>query len=451
MRNINIYSIFVILIMLLSCSGQDPLISENNTKPPEWCQNKTIYELNIRQFSDSGTFNAVNEQIPRLKKLGVGIIWLMPIHPIGEKNRKGSLGSPYSVRDYLDVNPNYGSKQDFSRLVKNIHKNGMYVIIDWVANHSAWDNPLITEHPDWYSKDKIGNIVSPVQDWNDVADFNYDNPEMRAYMLKAMEYWVKELDIDGFRCDVAEMVPLDFWQKVRKELDKIKPVFMLAEGESPKLHDQAFDMTYCWNSYWAMNNIAKGQKSLNYLDTLLILEKKEYPVDAMRMRFITNHDENAWNGTVYERLDGLVKSFSVLYCLIPGTPMLYSGQETGLKKRLEFFDKDPIDWTDMSLEPFYSVLMNLYQNSPALYKGDYLKLSTDEDNSIFAFRRWTKEDTLFAFINLSTKTTSFTPNIEGTINGTDIFSNEKKMIKPMTQLSLTSGNFLVLRNRKISN
>lgn len=451
MRNINILSIFVILLILFSCSRQDQVVSEDYTKPPEWCQNKTIYELNIRQFSENGTFNAVNEQIPRLKKLGVGIIWLMPIHPIGEKNRKGSLGSPYSIRDYLDVNPDYGSKQDFARLVKNIHKNGMYVIIDWVANHSAWDNPLITEHPEWYSKDKTGNIVSPVQDWHDVADFNYGNPEMRLYMLKVMEYWVKEFDIDGYRCDVAGMVPLDFWQKVRKELDRIKPVFMLAEGESPGLHNQAFDMTYSWNSYWAMNNIAKGQKSLNYLDTLLILERKEYPKKAMRMRFITNHDENAWNGTIYERFDGLVKSFSVLYSLIPGNPMLYSGQEAGTKKRLKFFDKDPIDWTDMSLEPFYSKLLNLFQNSPALYMGDYLKLPTDKENSIFAFRRWTEKDTIYAFINFSKKTTSFTPNIERTILGTDIFSNGIKLIKPKTQLSLTGGNFLVLRNRKKSN
>lgn len=215
---------------------------------PEWSKNAAIYELNTRQFTKEGTFQAAQTQLPRLKKLGVDIIWLMPIHPIGVKNRKGTLGSPYSVKDYYGVNPEFGSMQDLKNFVSAAHDQGMYVILDWVANHTSWDNNLVTEHPDWYDKDYKGDFrPTPWWDWSDIIDLDYSKPELRKYMTEALKYWVKEADIDGYRCDVAGFVPVDFWNNVRKELDAIKPVFMLAEWESRDLHAEAFDMTYAWS------------------------------------------------------------------------------------------------------------------------------------------------------------------------------------------------------------
>ena len=209
---------------------------------PEWVKNATIYELNIRQFSSEGTFKAVEKQLPRLKKMGIDIIWLMPVQPIGVKNRKGTLGSYYSVKDYLGVNPEFGSKKDFQDLVNAIHKEGMYVILDWVANHSSWDNDLVKKHPDWYIKSREGKFQStPWRDYDDIIDFDYSQPGLRKYMTDALKFWVKEYGIDGYRCDVASFMPLEFWENARKELDEIKPIFMLAEAEDKELHRKAFD------------------------------------------------------------------------------------------------------------------------------------------------------------------------------------------------------------------
>ena len=263
----------------------------------EWSANQSIYEVNIRQYSVEGTFKAFEKHLPRLKKMGVGILWFMPIHPIGAKNRKGSLGSYYSVKDYMAVNPEFGTMEDFKHLVREIHGLEMIVIIDWVANHTAWDNSLTINHPDWFTRDQEGNFVSPVPDWTDVIDLNYDHPELRAYMIEALKFWVEEVDIDGFRCDVAEMVPLDFWRKARLELDKIKSVFMLAEGESPDLYNNGFDMTYDWNLFHLMNDVAKGKKTAVDLQSYLDKEHGTFGKADYRMTFTSNHDENTWNGT----------------------------------------------------------------------------------------------------------------------------------------------------------
>ena len=260
---------------------------------PDWTKNSTIYEVNLRQFTESGKLKDFEKHLPRLKDLGVDILWFMPINPIGMKNRKGSLGSYYSVKDFKGFNPEFGTIEEWKNLVNKIHENKMYVIIDWVANHTSWDNAMITEHPEWFTKDSTGNIIPPVPDWKDVADLNYENKELWKYMIDAMAFWLKETDIDGFRCDVAGMVPVDFWNEARFQLDKIKPGFMLAEDEGPVMHERAFDMTYSWELHHLCADIAKGKKKVFELDSLFAREKKKFPAYAYRMFFSYNHDDRS--------------------------------------------------------------------------------------------------------------------------------------------------------------
>jgi glycosidase len=344
--------------------------------------------------------------------MGVDILWFMPINPIGVKNRKGTLGSYYSVKDYLGVNPEFGTIDDFKSLVNEIHKMGMHVIIDWVANHTAWDNNLAIEHPDWYTKDSLGNFVPPVPDWHDVIDLNYANNELRHYMINALKFWVKECDIDGYRCDVASMVPTDFWIEARKELDKIKPVFMLAESDDPALH-QAFDMTYDWRVYSTLNDIASGKKNLDSLKIIFKNDQNNFPKDAIRMQFTTNHDENSWHGTAIKRLGAAFKSFTAFTFVIPGMPLIYSGQEAGINKSLDFFEKDTINWSNFKYEKFYHKLIDLKKNNKALQceaRGggmEVLKYNTEDETStkkvVFPFIREKDGDEVFAVFNFSDK------------------------------------------------
>ena len=269
---------------------------------PEWSKNATIYQLNTRQFSEEGTFKAAQTQLPRIKELGVDIIWLMPINPIGKKNRKGTLGSPYSVKDYYGVNPEFGTFQDLKNFVNEAHKLGMYVILDWVANHTAWDNELVEKHPEWYAKDYKGDFrPTPWWDWSDIIDLDYNKSGVRKYMTEALKYWVKEADIDGYRCDVAGFVPLDFWNNVRKELDAIKPIFMLGEWESRDLHAKAFDMTYAWDWNEKLHNICMGKADVNQLYIYYSWNERFFPKNSIRMTFVSNHDKNSWEGTMYEQ------------------------------------------------------------------------------------------------------------------------------------------------------
>lgn len=256
-------------IIIWSCSGSRKETSNERLVHPEWAKNAVLYEVNVRQYTPEGTFKAFEKHLPRLKAMGVDILWLMPVNPIGVKNRKGTLGSYYSIKDYLAVNPEFGTKDDLKELVNKAHDLGMHVIIDWVANHTSWDNNLITEHPDWYAHDSTGKIIPPVPDWTDVAGLNYKNKELREYMTNALIYWVREADIDGFRCDVAGMLPVSFWNEAVPKIKAIKHVFMLAEWETPEMHDTAFDMTYSWNAYQVMNAIAKGKKTAVALDSAL--------------------------------------------------------------------------------------------------------------------------------------------------------------------------------------
>lgn len=401
-------STIVLAILTSSVLYSQNYVSFN--PPPDWSYNKIIYEVNTRQFTDDGSFNAFKRHLPRLKEMGVGILWFMPIHPIGEKNRKGILGSYYSVKDYKAINSEFGTLKEFKALVDLIHKMGMYVIIDWVANHTAWDNKWIVEHPEFYTKDSLGNIISPNPDWTDVADLNYENKELWAEMIDALKFWIKEYDIDGYRCDVAGMMPIEFWVEARKELDNIKPVFMLAEWDTPEMH-LAFNMTYDWSTHKLMNAIANGEKNAEDMFINLNDDQKNYPENAFRMQFTSNHDENTWNGTVFERLGNAAESFAVFSFLIPDMPLIYSGQEAGLNKRLEFFEKDQIEWAEHKFQRLYSRLIKLKDKNDALLNGESggkieWVNSTDKKN-ILSFTRTKNKDKIFAIFNFSEKKIEF--------------------------------------------
>jgi glycosidase len=393
-------------LFILSTQSQTMEKKPSVITHPQWSRDATIYEVNIRQYTPEGTFKAFEQHLPRLQKMGIKILWLMPVNPIGRLNRKGSLGSYYSVKDYLSVNPEFGN-MDFKSLVKKAHALGMYVIIDWVANHTSWDNSLIKEHPEWYKQDKSGKIISPVSDWTDVAGLDYSKPGLRSYMCNAMLYWVKETDIDGFRCDVAGMLPVSFWNEAVPVLRKTKDIFMLAEDESPKMHDVAFDATYSWDLFHLMNNIAKGKKGADKLDSVLKSEQKRYNPDAFRMRFTSNHDENTWNGTEYERMGEGAKTFAVLSFTFPGFPLIYSGQESAMNKRLRFFDKDTIPWEEFPLEGFYTNLVQLKKKNKALLNGKeggaLVKIPTTNDKNVYVFTRSKGKDLLLVVLNLSPK------------------------------------------------
>ena len=404
----------LVLFSFTSCNTTTGIKEEKTTqtKPVEWSKDATIYEVNIRQYTPEGTIKSFEEHLPELNEMGVDILWLMPIFPIGEENRKGSMGSAYSVKDYRAVNPDFGTMDDLKRLVNKAHSLGMHVILDWVANHTAWDNPLTVEHPDWYNKDSLGNFIPPVPDWSDVIDLNYENPEMRSYMTNSMKYWVEEADIDGFRCDVAMMVPTKFWDNTRTKLDSIKPVFMLAEAEQPDQLVEAFDMNYGWELHHIMNNIAQGKMGVADLDKYFHKYDSLYSSDDYRMNFTSNHDENSWNGTVSERLGDAAEVMAVFTYVVQGMPLIYSGQEAGLDKRLSFFDKDTIQWKDSPWRGLYTKLNQLKKRNKALWNGDFgghmKRVNTNADDRIFALEREDNGNKVVALFNMSNEEQTLT-------------------------------------------
>ena len=394
----------------------------------EWAAGASIYEVNIRQYTSEGTFNAFAEHLPRLKELGVDILWLMPVTPISEKGRKGTLGSYYAVKNYREVNPEYGTMDDFKALVRKAHELGFKVILDWVANHTGWDNPLIEAHPDWYTQ-KDGRIVSPVEDWSDVADLNYDNRDMRRYMIESLRFWIEEADVDGYRCDMAAMVPTDFWEEARASLDSLKPVFMLAEAWEPELTQRAFDACYGWDLHHLMNDIAQGKKNAAELPAYFQRIDTLYPARTLVMNFIDNHDENSWQGSVPERMGEAASAFAVLTYTVPGLPLMYSGQEAGLDKRLPFFEKDSIDWGKApGLASFYRRLNDLKHQNPALagglHKGSFRILAHDNPHDLFAYERTSGDNRVVVILNLANEARTF--RLEAPLSGqfTDYFSGD---------------------------
>ncbi len=393
------------LILIAACCLIHSFFSQ--VKNVEWSKNATIYEVNIRQYTPEGTFNAFAAHLPRLKNMGVDILWLMPIHPVGVKNRKGSLGSYYAVRDYKGVNPEFGTPEDFRNLVKQAHAMGMKVILDWVANHSSPDNVWLDQcRQHWYTLDSAGYVQPTLgTDWWDVADLNYNNPEMRAEMIESLKYWVKEFDVDGYRCDVADFVPTDFWNDVRKALDTIKPVFMLAEAENPEHHHKAFDMSYAWEFHHIMNQIAKGEKQLSAIHEYF--EKNRFKPSDYRMQFTSNHDENSWNGTETERFGKSRFLYAVLAATIEGMPLVYSGQESDFNRRLHFFDKDQIDWGKFPLNDFYTKLLFLNKTNQALWNGSFggqVRFDSAADNSnVLVYVREKNGQKVVVVLNFSDK------------------------------------------------
>jgi glycosidase len=382
-------------------------IPDVRIKHPEWCKKSTIYQLNTRQFTPEGTLVAAEAQLPRLRDLGVDLIWLMPINVIGEKNRKGSLGSPYSVKDYYAVNPEFGTLNDLKHFVQTAHDLGLRVILDWVANHTAWDNPLTTQHPEWYARDWKGDFMpTPWWDWDDIIELDYSLPEVRQYMTEAMAYWVREADIDGYRCDVAGYVPTDFWNTVRRELDAIKPVFMLAEWENRDLHAEAFDMTYAWSWHDAVGQVTGGgRQDLSGLFVYYSWNEKAFPADGIRMNFTTNHDKNAWEGTEYEVFGDGLEPATVLSFVSEGMALIYNGQEAGNTRRLAFFERDPIDWRPHPLNAFYQKLIALKRANSALWNGAWgarmVRVFNTVPNHVFSFVRRNAENKVFAVFNFS--------------------------------------------------
>lgn len=416
-------------ITIVGCKSTNESITKTTLNAPEWSKQSVIYEVNVRQHTAEGTFKAFTKDIPRIKELGADILWIMPINPIGIKNRKGTLGSYYSVKNYTAINPEFGNLDDFKAMVKEAHNHGQKVIIDWVANHTSWDHAWITDHPEWYEKDSAGKIITQY-DWSDVAKLNYTNTELRKAMIESMKFWVKECDIDGFRCDVAFLVPADFWTEARTELEAIKPVFMLAEMETqtdinpnPKeYYTNAFNANYSWSFHGLSSEIALGKKTYKDFQNHIKKTYTETPSDVYRMHFLTNHDENSWNGTVEEKYGDKWQLFSVLnYTLPQSFPLIYSGEEANNKKRLQFFEKDPITWGDTTLYGWYRKMNALKHNQPALANGKYgaptkfINLNNTEDlSSLIVFERSMDGKSIYVVANMSNGTQSF-KNIGGYI------------------------------------
>ena len=422
-------------LMLAACNsgGDAPVETPDVLVHPEWSQSAVIYEMNVRQHSADGTLNTAMADLARLNQLGVNIVWLMPVHPIGEVNRKGgenqdndlvqpgstSLGSPYSVQDYTALNPDYGAWEDFDAFVSKAHDYDMKVIIDWVANHTAFDAVWTQDSigMGYYLLDSLGGLQPPTgTDWVDVAQLDWDNGEangLYAAMEEAMAFWVRDHDIDGFRCDVAEKVPTAFWNRARRTLEEIEPeLFMLAEAEVPEHHDRAFDASYAWEFHHITNEVAKGNMSADDVRDYLDREAEKFPDSAYRMTFVTNHDENSWNGTARERYGDGVRAMAVLCGTAFGMPLIYGGQESDMDKRLRFFEKDTVPWGQYRSMSFYRLINDLHHRYTPLLNGEFGAKAVQlvEEGNVLYYERSDADYSVRVVINLSGEAAEFTPD-----------------------------------------
>ena len=379
-------------------------------KHPDWSYSAVLYELNIRQFTSEGTFNAAIERLPFLRSIGIDAIWLMPIYPIGLEGRKGSLGSYYSISDYKGVNPEFGTAEDFRAFVSAAHAMGIKILLDWVANHTARDARWISERPaDWYERDEQGVAKVP-WDWTDTAKLNYANHDVWLGEIDAMRYWVEEFGVDGFRCDMAMLVPIEFWQEASEELHKIKSdIFMLAEAEEDNLFDRAFNMSYQWNVHHIMVDIAKGARRVWDLRNAIHSERQRYPREAMRMNFTSNHDENSWSGSEQSRFGASLEVMTALTFLMPSTmPLIYTGQEVGYDHSFEFFERDAIpaeEYRENRTTELYRRLIALKHKERALDAGerggDMIEIDNNAKDCMIILVREVGDSRVVAILNLS--------------------------------------------------
>ena len=448
-----------LLIIVLNSFACNQAAIENGSSHhpfhPEWSKHSNIYEVNIRQYTPEGTFNAFEKHLPRLKELGVDILWLMPIQPIGKIKRKGILGSYYSISDYSAINPEFGSKEDFLELVKTSHNLGIRVILDWVPNHTSWDHHWMSESPDFYFRDPQTGIISNglddhnnPTDWTDVAELDYDNPAMQEEMRQEMLWWIEEFDIDGFRCDMAGGQSDEFWEKTILFLRGVKKeLFMLAESEHLPLHNSGFDMTYGWEFHHLLNKVAGDMESVKLLDDYLEKQRTSFPQDGYRMYFIDNHDENSWNGTVKSRIGDNAHPAFILCCtMLNSMPLIYSGQEVGLDKSLRFFSRDTISWETPSQEKFYSKALSLKRSQNSLANGNWGGTQDRilvENNSVYAFYRSKGSNKVVVFINFSDEQIEI--NYKNSIKGKfkNWFTGDNITLKKNGTLTLGPNDFRV--------
>lgn len=423
-----------------------------DTTLPSWAQDAVIYEVNIRQYTKEGTFRSFAKHLPRLKELGVDILWFMPIFPISKTKRKGSLGSYYSVNDYKAINPEFGTIEDFDWLVNQIHDLDMHIILDWVPNHTGWDHSWIKSNPEWYTKDSLGQITDPFDPktgkswgWTDVADLDYSKRDLRQEMIKDMMFWINEKNIDGFRQDVAENVPDQFWSELKKVIyNSGKPIFMLAEAEHPfHRNSESFHASYGWSFHSLLNQIAKGEKKA--VDILKWAEEDKTKFHkGFQMNFTTNHDENTWNGTVFERMGDAHKTLAALTFVVEGMPLIYSGQEEPIKHRLKFFEKDNIKFDKYEYQNFYKNLTELKHSNQALWNGKY-GASIDDIGSndyVYAIKRQKGKNLVHAIFNLSNNAQEI--KLDKNIKGQEFNTNLIRSFTKDSTISLKPWEYIIL-------
>ena len=398
---------------------------------PDWILQGNIYEVNVRQYTPEGTFKAFAKHLDRLKNMGVQTLWFMPINPISKKERKGSLGSYYAVSDYTAINPEYGTMDDWKALVKEAHEKGFKVMIDWVPNHTGADHYWLTKHPDFYVKDSTGKAMM-AHDWADTRQLNYKNPEMVDTMISQLKFWIKECDLDGYRFDVAWNVPDAFWKKCLSELRKEKNLLFLAEADKPSMHEDGFDATYTWNDFNMMKLIAKGKRKASDLDSAFNKTDTTFTADALRLFFTSNHDENSWNKADFETMPGAIHApFAVLTQTIKRSiPLVYSGQEEPFLRAIRFFDKDTITFKNFVREKFYTTLLSLRKNNPALASDAVSKkVHVGNEDAIYAYVREKGNNKVLVILNLSNKEQAVQIN-DNTLKGkaTNVFMSADEIL-----------------------
>ena len=413
-----------------------------------WVHTTNVYEVNVRQYTAEGTFLAFAKHLPRLQDMGVETLWFMPIYPIGKDRRLGSMGSYYSISDYRTTNPEFGSLDDFRELVQQAHAHGFKVILDWVANHTSWDHVWTRSHPDFFLRTHEGHFQSPY-DWHDVIQIDHSNTSQQDEMIASMAFWVREFHIDGFRCDMAHLVPFHFWERARQQLDAIRPLYWLAETEDYHYLD-VFDSIYTWEFLHKMEAYWKKQTDMDGLLEVLEKYKDHYATDRARAFFTSNHDENSHSGSEYERMGDGAMAFAVLCATWGGLPLVYSGQELPCKKRIKFFDKDPIEWQEpVQLHSFYKSLLWLHREHPAMRAADAdtaaVRVSTNLDQAIFAYQRIKEEREVLVLLNLSPDHAHFKIHW-GQVSGffRDLFTGQSRSLDDSLEFELPAWAFRVL-------